>query len=185
VTRVILARSGDYHLSIPSLGVEEEVETKPGMEGPYFNWELLVPRKDSARLQSALADLPTFLRVTGSLKATVPQVQVVESVELPASVCQELTAQGRDLAHVVLAYPAVEKKIQEIAKEEENRASLRQQVLRHCLELERSGWVYDFAALLKLKVSEPAAEGNFTAELKRTVQSDLAIPLKYSLRRED
>jgi hypothetical protein len=180
----VVSGNGNYLLEIPSLGISEIVEPKPGIEGPYFNWQYLVPRKDSARARTAFASFATFLSVTGGLRAQVPAVEVVESVTIPGSVCAALTAHGRDIHSVALALPAVEKRIQEIAKEEENRRSLRVQVLRNCLELKRSSYVYDFAALLKLQVDEPRVDQDFTAELKRTVQKEQAIPLRYRLVRE-
>jgi hypothetical protein len=185
VTRALLSRNGSYRLEIPVLGKDEVIEPQAGMEGPYFSRRYFVPKKDSARVRAAVANLESFVRLSGGLKATVPMEQVVETVTLPGSICQDLTAKGRDIYHIALAFPAVDAKIREIAKEETNREILRDKVLHQCVELRSSEYVYDFAELLGLEVEEPSADQSFTAELKRAVQQEVPIPLQYRTVREN
>jgi hypothetical protein len=184
VSKVSVSGYGTYRIEVPSLGISEAVDLSSGLEGPYFDWKHFVPKKDSARVRAAFADLSNFAHVSGGLRASVPADQVVESVRVPGSICADLTAKGRDIYSVALSLPSVEEKIRELAKEEENRKVLRDQVLRNCLELKRSAYVYDFAELLTLKVDEPRVNQDFTAELKRKVQQDQVIPLSYRLVRQ-
>jgi hypothetical protein len=184
VTKAIVRGTSVYQIEIPALGVNEAVNVGAGHEGPQFTWRKFLSKKESAKIRPALADLASFVRVTGSLLADVPAEQVVESVRIPGSICADLTAKGRDIYSVALALPGVDEQIRELAKEEENRKVLRDQVLRNCLELKRSGYVYDFAALLKLQVDEPRVDQDFTAEIKRKIRQEQVIPLNYRLVRE-
>lgn len=184
VTKASVNGNGNYLLEIPSLGVNELVAPTAGIEGPHFSWQRLVTKKESPKARAAYANLATFVGVSGGLKANVPAEQVVESVTIPGSICADLTAQGRDIYSVALALPAVEQKIQELAKEEENRKVLRDQILRNCLELKNSKFVYDFKQLLALKVDEPMVNQEFTAELKRSMPQEQSIPLRYRLVKE-
>lgn len=184
ISKARVSGQGIYRIEVPSLEVNEEIQATASIEGPYFKWEKVVSRKESAKVRAAIADLASFVRVSGGLKANVPAEQVVESVRIPGSICADLTAKGRDIYSVALALPAVDEQIRVLAKEEENRKVLREQVLRNCLELKRSGYVYDFAALLKLQVDEPRVNQDFTAELKRKVQQEQIIPLHYRLVKE-
>lgn len=184
ITKAVVSGTNLYQIEIPSLGVNEAVEVKSGHEGPQFTWQKYLSKKESVKIRSALDDLASFVRVGGSLRASVPAEQVVESVRVPGSICADLTAKGRDIYSVALALPAVDEKIRSMAKEEENRKVLRDQVLRNCLELKRSEYVYDFAELLTLKVDEPRVNQDFTAELKRKINQEQVIPLSYRLVRE-
>lgn len=184
VTKAMVAGKGTYQIEVPSLGVNEAANFTPGHEGPYFSWQKILSKKESMKARAAIGDLASFVRVSGGLKATVPAEVVVESVRIPGSICADLTAKGRDIYNVALALPAVDEKIRAMAKEEENRKILLDQVLRNCLELKSSEYVYDFAELLTLKVDEPRVNQDFTAELKRKIQQEQEIPLQYRLVRE-
>lgn len=184
VAKATVSGSGTYRIELPALAVDEQIHATPGIEGPYFSWQRLVTRKESAKVRAAFQDLESFVRISGGLRANVPAEQVIESVRVPGSICADLTAKGRDIYSVALSLPAVDEQIRLLAKEEENRGVLREQVLRNCLELKRSGYVYNFAKLLALEVDEPRVNQDFTAELKRKVQQDQLIPLNYRLVRE-
>lgn len=184
ISKVNVSAYGGYRIEIPALGLSEEAALSSSPEGPHFEWRMFLTKKQGAKARPALEDLASFVNVTGGIKVTIPANQVIENVKVPGSICADLTAKGRDIYSVALALPAVDEQIRELAKEEENRKVLRDQVLRNCLELKRSGYVYDFAALLKLQVDEPRTNQDFTAELKRKVQQEQVIPLKYRLVRE-
>lgn len=179
VNKTPLRPRGNYRLRIPSLDLEIETSTMPGLEGPYFNADVFVSREQSPKVRAALRELESFVELKGELTATVPVEKVVERAELPTTICEELLRNGSSLYDLVTAYPAVENQIEQTNGSKEIRASLRRQILRSCVSLPVGIRIRTFTELLNLSVKSARPAGSFTAEVRRTEREAKAIPLEF------
>lgn len=182
VVRLAVRGNGAYRLRIPSLGVDEEADLKPGVDGPYFTKEIYVSKKDSRRVREAAQDLDMFVSVEGGLSASIPREIVEERAELPSSVCRELFRGGTTVHSAVIGFLAVDALIQNAAAHEVTRAALRKQVLEGCIELDEWSRVKSFADVLALKLREKPPMDSFKAEYRVVRPQEVQFVLSYGVK---
>lgn len=185
IGRVALNRTGNYLLEIPSLGISEELTTVQSGEGPATDHTIFVRRKDSKKARAAAARIDNFLRVTGKVAVNAPTEVLQERASLPASTCQAFGSGRADLHSLILAYPAIDAKVQSVAREESNRASLRAQLLSGCISLDEPRRIDDWKDALALPLRSVVASGDFVAETWKREFVRQTLPLTYELRKQE
>ncbi len=84
--RVIAEKEGDVVVEL--LGSQSPIQLKMlnGQMGPYFRWTEFYSKSESPKLRQRFLD-PNFLKVSAQLKASVPEMRVVERIEIGRSSC--------------------------------------------------------------------------------------------------
>jgi hypothetical protein len=88
--RVIAEKEGD--VAVELLGSQSPVQLKMlnGQTGPYFRWTHFVSKSESAKVRASFLD-SNFIVVRANIKANVPEMKVVERIEIGRSSCIHAT----------------------------------------------------------------------------------------------
>lgn len=186
LSRPILEKSGDFHLSIPAIGVDENVETLPGSAGPFMHWVRYIPRSQSDNLRRALTtDLGAAVKVMGNVGAEVPAPQVLERVNLDDTTCSGLLEGDGTVASLIRNFSRLRVRIDGMSlKFRSTRESLERSVLEGCFLVRQNATITSFQELMSTELipKEPAFRPR--GETVSSTPVLRVVPLYYDLTRD-
>lgn len=181
IRRVVLGSQGEFQLEIPSAKIHETLSLSQAVDGPYLSWRAFISRAASKTVRAAIQK-PGFLSLTGNIKASVPQVKVMERVELGLSVCEELTRKDGRIFDVFKSFAAISQKIDRSStKYTTTREALKKSVLENCVEIDSVENAQSFRELLSARVIPKKPASRPYGETKLETVADQAFGLKYQL----
>ncbi len=181
--KVVMNKSGGVDVSLPALGIRENIDPSPGIEGPYFTLTRLLPKTAKKALEQVLENLGSEVVITGKYQASVPVEKLVEQVEIPSQICEKFGREKNTVLSAMSNYPAVVKAVEDAAKYPKSRELLLEQILTSCLEIKRDSEVGSFQELLQIPLRLAPTLGSFRVELKETKIESQILPLQYEIRR--
>lgn len=184
IRRAVLSRRSNYVVSIPSLGIQETIETKAGIEGPYFQYSAFIPKSKSERVRLAVQNDEAAVQVSGELTAQLPVNRVIERKELGEAVCEELVRGGVKVGDVLLKLPHAFARAEGLgARYPSTVMALKRSILNQCLELESNDSIRSFKELLEISVSRKGG-ARLVGETWGEVPEATAVPLAYVSERQ-
>jgi hypothetical protein len=180
INRVVLSKTSNYHLNLPALNVDLDVDTMNGIEGPYFRFVSMVSKANSAKVKAAYQNsLSTFVKVTGNLTAQVPVLKVLERLELDDQTCDQVLPKTKAVFYDVLNnLSPIFQKIEESSKYPVNASTLKKLVVENCVMLPAPAQINSFRELLSVRVAKNNAPKPLVAEHRAQGFEAQSIPLQ-------
>ena len=174
--KVLISDSMGTHVSIPSLNVEDDVDTKLAIDGPYFEKNYYISRAKSAALRSEYQN-PDFILVAGNVRFSAPFLKILESKELESTVCSDLLSSGKSLYSVMGQFSKLSQWIDSIGlKYDSTKEMLKVSALVSCLNVPDQSNISSFKELLSLKVEQNLNHGRIYGETSKTMMIDMLAP---------
>ncbi|MBC7397428.1 MAG: hypothetical protein H7333_08290 [Bdellovibrionales bacterium] len=134
ISRALLNASGDIHVRIPSLQIDEDLTPLPGMEGPYLNKTYYLNRNQASALKGAYLR-PQFISVSGKVGFVRSMTKQLEYLEMGPEVCVRLFSKGPSLFSVLSNFTGEVHKLEHLTvKHPSTLESIKSSILAGCID---------------------------------------------------
>ena len=181
VQKVVLEKHGLYHLQIDALGVDENVEPKPGVEGPYIEDQVYLSRAKYKAVMDEMKAGHQLVQVSGAVSGTVPMMKVVERKEVDNSICEKLIGDDRTLGSTLSNMASVSRSALSAIQfqYESTRDSIIRDVKENCFEVTPTGRIDSFADILAVHLTAKKLDRKIFGETLQKSYEKQEIPLSF------
>ena len=153
LSRALISGSGSIHVSIPSLNINEDVPSRPAVEGPYINQTYYVSKSLDAALIREF-NHPNFIQVAGKINYTEHVTKQMEYEAMESNGCPSLFQNGDTFFAVLEKYAQLSQRIEAMPLHyASTKEQLKVSVLLNCLSFSSPVGISSFQELLGLRLS--------------------------------
>jgi hypothetical protein len=175
--RILGVGVGLPKITICGLGISsEELGWIPRPNGPAVTASFILTKQQT---ESVLAGLDLKIKVQGTVQVQLSEISVVEERKLPNQTCESLFENGNSMQNVLIQFASVSRKINQLATRfEDTKKTLKQSVLRNCIDFSGNQPITSFSDLLKSNLSAKTGKSEIKGQTVRTSPKTLRIDFK-------